>query len=63
MLFGLNQVHLAEDFDGHEAYEGDIELGDISIHVCGADPARVALMLIALEEYVDAYPSYEELYH
>ena len=63
MLFGLN-IHTAEDFDGRDSYEGDIELGDLSIHICGADPERVAMMLVAIEEYVDNYPTFDgETWH
>lgn len=59
MLFGLN-IHATEDFDGYDTFEGDINLGDLSIHICGADPERVATMLVALEEYVDTLPDYAE---
>jgi hypothetical protein len=56
MLFGLN-IHASEDFDGNDSYESDIHLGDVSIHISGADPERVAMMLVAIEEYTDfMYP-------
>lgn len=61
MLFGLN-IHTTQDFDGHDSFEGDINLGDLSIHICGADPERVAMMLVAIEEYVDNFPSFEDEY-
>ena len=56
MLFGLQQIHPEETFDGEQVFEADLDMDGVAIHIQSADPLRVAMMLQAMEEYIGQYP-------
>lgn len=55
-MLGLQQIHPAETFGGEQVFEADLDMDGVAIHIQSADPLRVAMMLQALEEYVNQYP-------
>lgn len=56
MLFGLNQIHPSETFEGDQVFEADLDMDGVAIHIQSADPLRVAMMLQALEDYTNQPP-------
>lgn len=58
MLFGLNQIHPSETFDGDQVFEADLDMDGVAVHIQSADPLRVAMMLQALEDYTNQPPEF-----
>lgn len=58
MLFGLQQIHPAETFDGDQVFEADLDMDGVAIHIQSADPLRVAMMLQAMEDFINQPPEF-----